>query len=84
MSTCVFENCEQEGGKLTFDFSADETGERYRAKTTMCTDCYNALKAVKGNTGQLPKCDIRFTTQHVSVDFLDPVKWASIESMRLR
>jgi len=82
MSTCVFEHCEQEGGKLTFDFSADNTGQRYRTRTHLCMDCYNALRAVKGNTGQLPKCDIEFTTDHISVDFLDPVNWATIQSMR--
>lgn len=82
MSLCVFEHCDREGGHLELNFTADSTGQTFVANVKMCTECYETLWAVKRNTGELPTCDILFSTAYESVDFGNSKLTARVQSMR--
>ena len=82
MSQCVFEHCDREGGHLTINFTADSTGTAFVANVKMCPECYETLWAVKRNTGELPRCDILFSTAYESVDFGNSKLTAQVQSMR--
>ena len=83
MAKCVFEHCENEGGRLKFDFTANDTGQRFASTVFMCLECHAALRSMKGNTGKLPQCDIEFSTSHHTVNFGDVERIANVLSMRM-
>ena len=82
MSQCVFENCEREGGQLKIKFTGEQTGERFVANVKMCLECYETLWAVKKNTGQLPRCDIEYSTKYTGVAFEGVSRTARVTTMR--
>ncbi len=65
MAKCVFEHCDNEGGRYNLRFTDNQTKKRYYSVVPMCRECWQRMHDSKNEHGQA-QLDVTFSPTHTS------------------